>query len=235
MTQGPKSIDNSVYFARLAQKIISMTSVLTGSGKLYQIDPRLRPEGSSGLLVSSLAAYRHYQLDKAWTWEHQALIRARYVAGSTNIEPEFNRLRTEILTRPRELKELQREIYEMRVKMYKNQKPPEGEFKNLKHSLGCMVDIEFMVQFWTLLYANKVTSITSYSDNIGLLNELFRLELISSSQSQLTEIYQTYHHCLHETVLQNNPAEIQSDIIASEVKHVINCWNECFKDLLEKM
>jgi glutamate-ammonia-ligase adenylyltransferase len=235
MTQGPKSIDNSVYFARLAQKIISMTSVLTGSGKLYEIDPRLRPEGSSGLLVSSLTAYRHYQLDKAWTWEHQALIRARYVAGSTNIEPEFNRLRTEILTRPRELKELQREIYEMRVKMYKNQKPPEGEFKNLKHSLGCMVDIEFMVQFWTLLYANKVTSITSYSDNIGLLNELFRLELISSSQSQLTDIYQTYHHCLHETVLQNNPAEIQSDIIASEVKHVINCWNECFKDLLEKM
>ena len=97
-----------------------------------------------------------------------------------------------------------------------------------------MVDIEFMVQFWTLLYANKVTSITSYSDNIGLLNELFRLELISSSQFQLTDIYQTYHHCLHETVLQNNPAEIESDIIASEVKHVINCWNECFNDLLEK-
>ncbi len=234
-TQGPKCIDNTMFFSRLAQKIISLTSVLTGSGKLYEIDSRLRPEGSSGLLVSSLEAYRQYQLYKAWTWEHQALIRARYVAGSTNIEAEFIRLRSEILTRPRELKKLRGEIYEMRDRIYKDKKPPEGEFKDLKHSRGCMVDIEFMVQFWTLLYANKVDSIVSYSDNIGLLNELFRLELISSSQFQLADIYQTYHRCLHETVLQNNPAEIESDTIASEVKHVIKCWNECFSDLLEKM
>jgi glutamate-ammonia-ligase adenylyltransferase len=234
-TQGPKSIDNTMFFSRLAQKIISLTSVLTGSGKLYEIDSRLRPEGSSGLLVSSLDAYRHYQLNKAWTWEHQALIRARYVAGSTNIEAEFIRLRSEILTHPREPNELQGEIYEMRDRIYKDKSPQEGDFKDLKHSHGCMVDIEFMVQFWTLLYANKFDSIVSYSDNIGLLNELFRLELITSSQSRLADIYQTYHHCLHETVLQNQPAEIESDIIASEVKHVIKCWNECFSDLLEKM
>ena len=88
---------------------------------------------------------------------------------------------------------------------------------------------------WTLLNANKFDSIVSYSDNIGLLNELFRLELISSSQSRLADIYQTYHHCLHETVLQNKPAEIESDIIASEVNHVIKCWSECFSDLLENM
>ncbi len=234
-TQGPQCVDNAMYFSRLAQKIISLTSVLTGSGKLYEIDSRLRPEGSSGLLVSSLEAYRQYQLNKAWTWEHQALIRARYVAGSTNIEAEFIRLRSEILSHPRELKKLRSEIYEMRDRIYKDKNPQEGEFKNLKHSRGCMVDIEFMVQFWTLLYANKVDSIVSYSDNIGLLNELFRLELISSSQSQLADIYQTYHHCLHETVLQNKPAEIEADIIASEVKHVIKCWSECFSDLLEKM
>jgi glutamate-ammonia-ligase adenylyltransferase len=157
------------------------------------------------------------------------------VAGSTNIEAEFIRLRSEILTHPREPNELQGEIYEMRDRIYKDKSPQEGDFKDLKHSHGCMVDIEFMVQFWTLLYANKFDSIVSYSDNIGLLNELFRLELITSSQSRLADIYQTYHHCLHETVLQNQPAEIESDIIASEVKHVIKCWNECFSDLLEKM
>ena len=235
ITQGPKCIDNSMYFARLAQKIISMTSVLTGSGKLYEIDSRLRPEGSSGLLVSSLKAYHQYQLTKAWTWEHQALIRARYVAGSAILEPEFNHLRTEILTRPRGLKKLQGEIFEMRGKIYKTRNPPEGEFKNLKHSRGCMVDIEFMVQFWTLLYANKFASIASYTDNIGLLNELFRLELITSSQFQLADIYQTYHRCLHETVLQNKPAEIESEVIAAQVEHVVNCWNECFSGLLEKI
>ena len=228
ITQGPKCIDNSMYFARLAQKIISMTSVLTSSGKLYEIDSRLRPEGSSGLLVSSLKAYHQYQLDKAWTWEHQALIRARYVAGSTLLEPEFNRLRSEVLTRPRELKKLQDEIVEMRDKIYQAKGPPEGEFKNLKDSRGCMVDIEFMVQFWTLLHANKAGSICSYSDNIGLLKELFRLNLISSPQSQLIDIYRTYHHWLHETVLQNKPAEIESEIIATETQHVINCWNDCF-------
>jgi glutamate-ammonia-ligase adenylyltransferase len=133
------------------------------------------------------------------------------------------------------LKKLQGEIFKMRDKIYKTKNPPEGEFKNLKHSRGCMVDIEFMVQFWTLLYANKVASIASYTDNIGLLNELFRLELITSSQFQLADIYQTYHRCLHETVLQNKPAEIESEVIAAQVEHVVNCWNECFSGLLEKI
>jgi len=228
LTQGPKCIDNSMYFARLAQKIISMASVLTSSGKLYEIDSRLRPEGSSGLLVSSLVAYRLYQLSKAWTWEHQALIRARYVAGNQKLEAEFSNLRAEVLAMPRDLKKLQREVIEMRERIYNSKNPPEGDFKNLKHSRGCMVDIEFMVQYWTLLHANKAGSVCSYSDNIGLLNELFRLNLISSSQSQLIDIYKTYHHWLHETVLQNRPAEIESEIITLETQQVINCWNECF-------
>jgi len=227
-TEGPKCIDNAMYFARLAQKLISITSVVTSSGKLYEIDSRLRPEGSSGLLVASLKSFHQYQLNKAWTWEHQALIRARYVTGSTILESEFNRLRTEVLARPHEAKKLQAEILTMRDRIYQTRNPPEGEFKNLKDSRGCMIDIEFMVQFWTLLNANKVGSITSYSDNIGLLNELFRLNLISSSQSQLIDIYKTYHHWLHKTVLQNQGAEIESEIIATETQHVIKCWNECF-------
>jgi glutamate-ammonia-ligase adenylyltransferase len=217
-----------MYFARLAQKIISKISVVTGSGKLYEIDSRLRPEGSSGLLVSSMSAFYQYQMNKAWAWEHQALIRARYVAGSPLLEPEFDRLRCEVLSRPREFRGLQREITEMRNKIYQSKRPVEGDRKNIKHSHGCMVDIEFMVQYWTLLQANKIGSICSYSDNIGLLNELFRLDLVSSSQYQMVDIYRTYHHWLHETVLQNRPAEIDSGIIATEVKHVINCWNECF-------
>lgn len=228
ITRGPKCIDNSMYFARLAQKIISKISVVTGSGKLYAIDSRLRPEGSSGLLVSSMNAFHQYQTNKAWTWEHQALIRARYVAGSPQLKSEFDRLRCEVLSRPREPKALRQEITKMRNKIYQSNMPAEGDRKNIKHSHGCMVDIEFMVQYWTLLQANKVGSICSYSDNIGLLNELFRLGLISRSQFQLVDIYRTYHHWLHETVLQNRPAEIDSEIITTEVNHVINCWNQCF-------
>jgi glutamate-ammonia-ligase adenylyltransferase len=91
-----------------------------------------------------------------------------------------------------------------------------------------MVDIEFLVQFWVLAEAKNIGSDCLYSDNIRLLNELFRLNLITSSQSQLVEIYQTYHRLLHESVLQNQSAEVDAEVIAEQVNHVVNCWNECF-------
>ncbi len=227
-TNGEKPIDNSFYFARLAQKIISMTSVQTGSGKLYEIDSRLRPEGNSGLLVSSTQAYLTYQLEKAWTWEHQALVRARAVAGSSVLGSHFNDMRRTILSQARDSATLRQDILQMREKMYQSSQPPEGEFRNLKHSHGCMIDIEFMVQYWVLLHANKNGSICSYSDNIHLLNELIRLELVSSSNAQLIDSYLSYHHWLHETVLLNNPAEILYESIEAEVTQVIQCWKECF-------
>ncbi len=227
-SSGPKVIDNSFYFARLAQKIISMTSVLTGSGKLYEIDSRLRPEGSSGLLVTSTLSYQKYQLEKAWTWEHQALIRARLVVGPISMMEQFQHIRSEALRQPRNADKLTTEIIEMRDKMYQAKQPVEGEFKNLKHSRGCMIDIEFMVQYWVLLHANKIGSICSYSDNISLLNELIRLNVIPGSQSQLIDIYLTYHRCLHEAVLQNKPAEIEYNLIEAEVTQVLESWKECF-------
>ena len=228
ITNGKKSIDNSVYFARLAQKIISMTSILTSSGKLYEIDSRLRPEGASGLLVTSDHAYLQYQLNKAWTWEHQALVRARHVGGSPRLKQIFQEMRQSILSIERDGQKLKKDITEMRAKINQSKSPTEGDQRNLKSSKGCMVDIEFMVQYWVLLHANKVSSISIYSDNISVINELFRLNLISSQQSQLVDIYQKYHRWLHRTVLQNNPAEIALEKIAAEVEHVNNCWNECF-------
>ncbi|MCP3689896.1 MAG: bifunctional [glutamate--ammonia ligase]-adenylyl-L-tyrosine phosphorylase/[glutamate--ammonia-ligase] adenylyltransferase, partial [Gammaproteobacteria bacterium] len=227
-TNGEKSIDNSFYFARLAQKIISMTSVLTGSGKLYEIDSRLRPEGSSGLLVSATQAYLTYQLEKAWTWEHQALVRARAVAGSNTLGSRFNDIRRTILSKARDTVALRQDVLTMREKMYQSNLPPEGEFRNLKHSHGCMIDIEFMVQYWVLLHANKNGSICSYSDNIHLLNELIRLNLISSCYAQLVDIYLSYHHRLHETVLLNKPAEIPTEVIEAEVTQVRQSWKQCF-------
>jgi glutamate-ammonia-ligase adenylyltransferase len=227
-SSGDKCIENSVYFARLAQKIISMTSVLTASGKLYEIDSRLRPEGSSGLLVSSTQAYLRYQLEKAWTWEHQALVRARLVAGNPLLQHEFDSIRERVLKIPRDDQQLRKEIVEMRERIYQDKRPPEDEHRNLKQSRGGMVDIEFLVQYWVLAHANKISSEHLYSDNIGLLNELFRLNLISGSQSQLGEIYQSYHRLLHESVLQNQSAEVDAAEITEYVNHVVNCWNECF-------
>ncbi|MDH3859647.1 MAG: bifunctional glutamine synthetase adenylyltransferase/deadenyltransferase, partial [Gammaproteobacteria bacterium] len=227
-TNGDKSIENSVYFARLAQKIISMTSVLTASGKLYEIDSRLRPEGSSGLLVSSTQAYLRYQMEKAWTWEHQALIRARLVAGSQALHTEFKHIREQVLRLDRDAEQLRLDIVEMRDRIYRSKQPPEGERRDLKQSRGAMVDIEFLVQYWVLAQANNIGSDCLYSDNISLLNELFRLNLITSSQSQLVEIYTDYHRLLHESVLQNQSGEVDAETIAAQVDQVVNCWNECF-------
>ena len=230
-TSGDKSLENSVFFARLAQKIISMTSVLTASGKLYEIDSRLRPEGSSGLLVSSSTAYLRYQLEKAWTWEHQALVRARLVAGSEALKPEFDRIRVQVLTLQRDAEPLRKDIADMRERMYQAKRPPEGDRVDLKHSRGGMVDIEFMVQYWVLSQANSIGSDCLYSDNISLLKALFRLNLITGSQSQLVEIYQDYHRLLHQSVLQNQSAEMAAELIAGQLAHVKNCWNDCFGEL----
>ena len=227
-SNGPKTLDNSAYFARLAQKIIAITSILTGSGKLYAIDSRLRPEGNSGLLVSSIQAFQQYQLEKAWTWEHQALVRARPVAGSSRLGRQFLKLRRKILCQPRDADKLAREIINMRDKIDQVQKPLEDECKNLKHSRGCMIDIEFMVQYWVLLHANKVGSISAHSDNISLLNELIQSNIIPHSHLQLVNTYLTYHRYLHETVLQNKPAEISFRKIKTEVTQVLKSWKKCF-------
>ncbi|MCP4389096.1 MAG: bifunctional [glutamate--ammonia ligase]-adenylyl-L-tyrosine phosphorylase/[glutamate--ammonia-ligase] adenylyltransferase, partial [Gammaproteobacteria bacterium] len=227
-TSGEKCIENSVYFARLAQKIISFTSVLTASGKLYEIDSRLRPEGSSGLLVSSTQAYLRYQLEKAWTWEHQALVRARLVAGSPLLQSEFSDIREQVLQLQRDDAQLRQDIVEMRDRIYRNKQPPEGDRRDLKQSRGAMVDIEFLVQYWVLAQANNIGSDCLYSDNISLLNELFRLNLITGSQSQLAEIYTDYHRLQHESMLQNQSSEVDAEIIEAHVNHVVNCWNKSF-------
>jgi len=228
-TRGPKSISNTVFFARLAQKIISKISLLTAAGKLYEIDTRLRPNGSSGMLVTSLQAYHQYQYEKAWIWEHQAIIRARYIAGNLDIKPNFEKTRRLIITLKREPAELGKAITDMRQKIYQNQKPAEGLTINSKHSRGCMVDIEFLVQYWVLKYANKFASLTESTDNIGLISELHHLGLISDEDLQLRDCYPVFHKWLHTQVLQNQSADITSDLVRKEIDVVKKCWNKTFK------
>ncbi|MCP4078013.1 MAG: bifunctional [glutamate--ammonia ligase]-adenylyl-L-tyrosine phosphorylase/[glutamate--ammonia-ligase] adenylyltransferase [Gammaproteobacteria bacterium] len=227
-TSGSKSIDNAVFFSRLAQKIISKISLLTAAGKLYEIDTRLRPNGSSGMLVTSLQAFHQYQCEKAWVWEHQSIIRARYIAGNADIKPEFEKIRQLVIALKREPAELGKVITDMREKIYQNQKPAEGPTINSKHSRGCMVDIEFLVQYWVLKYANKFASLTESTDNIGLISELHRLGLISDEDLQLRDCYPVFHKWLHTQVLQNQSADIASGLVRKEIDVVKNCWNKTF-------
>jgi [glutamine synthetase] adenylyltransferase / [glutamine synthetase]-adenylyl-L-tyrosine phosphorylase len=228
ITTGPREIENATFFSRLAQKIISRISLLTAAGKLYEIDTRLRPDGASGMLVSSVSAYHHYQMEKAWVWEHQAIIRARFVAGHRSIVQNFSDTRTSVLTQKHDPAELAQSISQMRDKMYQAKNPPEGEYINIKHSRGCMVDIEFMVQFLVLLYANKFASLCESTDNVGLINELHQLGLVDANFLQLGQIYQTFHKWLHTRVLQNLSPEIASQEVEQEILQVKSCWNKVF-------
>lgn len=224
MTDGPRAIDNSQFFARLAQKIINRLTLLTPAGKLYEIDTRLRPDGASGMLVSSLQSYRGYQLDKAWTWEHQALVRARFVAGDSAIQAPFEDIRRSVLCRPRDQQALRRDIIDMRDKMYRAKTPPEGDIINLKHSRGGLVDIEFLVQYRVLAGANKFASLCETTDNIGLLSALHEVGLIDDDCVQLRDIYRLFHQWLHARVLQNCSADIEAEPLRKELETVRACW-----------
>ncbi len=227
-TSGDRVIDNATFFSRLAQKIISRITLLTAAGKLYEIDTRLRPDGASGMLVSSISAFTQYQLDKAWVWEHQAITRARYIAGNPAIESLFEDIRQQAITLQREEAELQQDIIQMREKIYQTKNPPETDNIDIKHSRGGLVDIEVMVQYWVLRHANKFASLTQTTDNVGLITELRRLDLIPADYLQLAEIYQTFHKWLHTQVLQNQSAELPIDKVRHEIDLVRTCWNNTF-------
>ena len=180
------------------------------------------------MLVSSLSSYQTYQLEKAWVWEHQAIIRARFIAGDPVILQQFATIRKQVLLQPRESEGLKNEITQMREKMYQANNPPEGDIINIKHSKHCMLDIEFLVQFLVLQHANKFASLIETTDNVGLITELHRLHLISDHELPLRESYLTFHRWLHARVLQNQSAEIASALVRQDMDLVQACWNKTF-------
>ncbi|MEY2341207.1 bifunctional [glutamate--ammonia ligase]-adenylyl-L-tyrosine phosphorylase/[glutamate--ammonia-ligase] adenylyltransferase [Acidithiobacillus sp. IBUN Pt1247-S3] len=151
-SSGRIPLSAAAWFARLGQKLIHILSVLTRAGTLYEIDMRLRPSGQSGPLVSSLTAFRKYQRESAWTWEHQALTRARFLAGDTKLGQQFAELRQEILCRPRDRADLAQEIRSMRQRIAREKPVPKEQF-HLKLSPGALLDIEFLVQFAILSFS----------------------------------------------------------------------------------
>ncbi len=155
-------------YARLAQRVNTWLSSRTTSGILFETDLELRPSGASGLLVSPLAAFGEYQVQRAWVWEHQALTRARFCAGDRAVGEGFERIRIDILTRPREAAQLAREIVAMREKMHAAH-PNRSELFDLKHDRGGMIDIEFAVQFVVLANAHRYRDLTGNLGNIALL------------------------------------------------------------------
>ncbi|MFC6670343.1 bifunctional [glutamate--ammonia ligase]-adenylyl-L-tyrosine phosphorylase/[glutamate--ammonia-ligase] adenylyltransferase [Marinobacterium aestuariivivens] len=229
-TDGEKPLVNSVFFTRLGQRIIHMLNTFTAGGLLYEVDMRLRPSGNAGLLVSSLKAFREYQLKEAWTWEHQALTRARVVTGCPRLAQRFEEVRAEILARERESGKLRQEVVEMRQKMREHlgTRPAAGDEEavfNLKQDAGGIVDIEFMVQYQVLAHAHQYPALMQYTDNIRILDAVEQAGLLPAADTELLrEAYKAYRAVGHRLSLQEQSSVIADSEMQDYREGVSRIW-----------
>ena len=203
-TAGPKVIDNALFYTRLAQRVVHVLSAQTLSGRLYEIDLRLRPDGDSGLVATTLSALRRYQLESAWTWEHQALVRSRTVAGDIALKKSLEALRREVLALPRDYADVAREVCDMRGKMRTEHEAVSqpSTHARLKLDAGGIVDIEFVVQYLVLAHTHQHPALADWSDVIRLLETLEKLGLVSGAVADtLSRAYLSYRGAVHRLAL----------------------------------
>lgn len=226
-TDGPKALDNATFFARLGQRIVHMLTALTPAGLLYEVDTRLRPSGAAGMLVSSLKAFAHYQENDAWTWEHQALVRARAVAGSSQIAAAFTDIRAGVLERARDPQQVRDEVREMREKMWRELSSGTAERFDLKKDPGGIADIEFMVQYMVLAHAHAYPALGVYTDNIRILKALADSRLLSAADARLlSEAFRVFRDAVHALTLQALPGSVQSERFAEQRAQVRQLWQQ---------
>ena len=212
-------------YARLAQKLLTFLETRTTAGRLFEADTRLRPDGESGLLVTSLSAFRNYEEKRAWVWEHQALTRARFCAGDAAIGAAFEEERRHILTLPRDFPKLKQEVRDMRKKMHEGH-PNRSKLFDLKHDAGGMVDIEFCVQTLVLARARAHRELLGNLGNIALLGLAAQAGLLAADIAQAgADAYRTYR--AHQHALRLNGAEyarIDPALCAAEIASVKRLW-----------
>ena len=184
-TNGDKPLENAVYFQRLGQRFVHFLSANTPAGRLYEIDTRLRPSGKSGLLVTSIQGYERYQRENAWTWEHQALVRARAVAGPEFLLAQYAQLRLDLLAIQRDDTTLKQEVIEMRNKMREHLDDGTADKANLKHSPGGLVDIEFLCQYLVLRQSASQAGQFAVTDNVRQIEALAQQQALSAEQAEL--------------------------------------------------
>lgn len=217
-------------YTRLGQRINTWLSSQTPAGLLFETDLRLRPNGDSGLLVCSLEAFREYQLKEAWVWEHQALTRARCVAGDPELGRRFEAVRREILCQPRDLAKLREEVLAMRKKMLDSHGSKEPELFDLKQDPGGIIDVEFMVQYLILGHAHQYPELTANLGNIALLRMAAELELIPAELADgARNAYREYRRLQHVKRLNDAPkSRLPREGVEPHITAVTALWHTLF-------
>ncbi len=224
-TDGDKCLDNNTFFMRLARRIIHILTTNTPAGNLYEVDSRLRPGGNSGLLVSSLNGFQQYQQQDAWTWEHQALVRARAIAGDKTCMDTFEKIRQATLMVSRKTEKLKQDVLEMRSKMRDNlDKSNETKF-DIKQGVGGIADIEFIVQYLVLRWAKEYPQLLETTGMLPMLKLFVTYQLLSQTAcEQLSDAYRVYRSETHRLVLQNQKAVVDSQKFVVHQNQVVHWW-----------
>ncbi|MGR5389526.1 bifunctional [glutamate--ammonia ligase]-adenylyl-L-tyrosine phosphorylase/[glutamate--ammonia-ligase] adenylyltransferase [Vibrio crassostreae] len=226
-TDGKKEIDGRQFYLRLAQRIIHIFSTRTASGILYEVDTRLRPSGASGLLVSPTDAFDEYQHNDAWTWEHQALTRARMIYGDDLLASAFNKTRHEVLCLQRDEATLKKAVVDMREKMRDHLGGKKADRFMLKQDAGGITDIEFLAQYLVLRYSNEKPKLTRWCDNVRIFESLLSQGIMDEQQGMaLTHAYTTLRDEIHHRNLLNLDADVAIEKFEMEREHVVQAWKQ---------
>jgi glutamate-ammonia-ligase adenylyltransferase len=224
-TDGERPLENGLFFARLARRLGHLLSTPTTSGVLYEVDTRLRPSGKGGLLVASLQAFATYQRDEAWTWEHQALLRARAVAGDPGVREGFEAIRRETLMHAVRRDDLKERVAGMRDRMRRELADGGPDRFDIKQDRGGIADIEFLVQYLVLAHAGEHPALVHYSDNIRQLEALVAAGLLGEADaSLLREAYLAYRTRLHRLALDGQPGLVPAAELAHYREAVAALW-----------
>lgn len=230
-TDGPQVVENTVFFQRLGQRMVHLLTVHTSAGRLYEVDTRLRPGGNRGLLVQSIASFRDYEFREAWTWEHQSLLRARAVAGDADLCEQFEQARVEVLRKAVRRDDLKVEVRKMRERMRENLSKARAGQVDLKQDAGGVADLEFLVQFWMLQWADRYPEIVTFSDNIRQLESLASGNLVSQARVDfLVDTYRKYRQRLHRLTLDGARNVVEDTEFVAERRGVVEVWQEVMRE-----
>jgi glutamate-ammonia-ligase adenylyltransferase len=222
-----RAIDNPLFFVRLAQRVVHLLTMHSSAGRLYEVDVRLRPSGKGGLLITQIDAFAEYQRHEAWTWEHQALLHARAVAGSRPLCEAFERIRLDVLRHAVRRKPLRAEVRAMRERMRRElSKGGDGRF-DLKQDAGGIADIEFLAQYWALKWAGDYPPVAMFSDTIRQLESVASADLVPQARVDiLTGAYRAYRTRIHHLSLAGAGGVIDAQEFATERAAVSAIWEE---------
>jgi glutamate-ammonia-ligase adenylyltransferase len=226
-TDAAKPVDNQVFFIRFAQRAIHLLTMHSPAGRLYEVDVRLRPSGKGGMLITRIGAFAEYQEKEAWTWEHQALLHARGVAGDANLRQAFEQVRVEVLMNHVRRDTLRQEVRDMRLRMRRElsrAKPGTGRF-DIKQDPGGTADIEFLAQYWALLYAGTHPPVVMFADTIRQLESVASADLVpQATVDVLTAAYRRYREHSHHLSLEGREPLVPGEEFADTRAAVTAIW-----------